>query len=480
MGKSDQTAAMTATKHRLLACAIIVAVIAAPAAIYLAGEGQRLQRNAAGPATDATMPIIDTPAQTVQQLLSSPDISWHPNEIAELREKFNHLKAHWQNEKDIIAGIRGLKEKSERLQIEETESQRSGNLERAAQIRYGEAVEVQKALESQQQRLKEIQSEQTMLKEEVEEEEIAEVVAGWTGIPVSRMMEGEAEKLKSMEDRIRLRVIGQDEAISVVSDAVRRSRAGLSDPRRPIGSFIFLGPTGVGKTELAKALAEFLFDDENALTRIDMSEYMERHSIARLIGAPPGYVGYEEGGQLTETVRRRPYSVILLDEIEKAHPEVHSIFLQLLDEGRLTDGQGRTVDFRNTVIIMTSNIGGELLTQSVGQTHEEISEKVLDALRHHFRPELINRISDIIVFNTLTMEDIEKIVDIQIKRVEKRLAEREIHLELTENARVYFAEKGFDPVYGARPLERLITREVENALAMKILDGENRLGYGMN
>lgn len=399
-------------------------------------------------------------------------------EIADLQEQLNQLKAHWHNEKEAIGRIQRLKEHAEQLHQQEIEAQRSGNLERAAQIRYGELIENQKQLEIEQQRLNEIQKDTKMLKEEVEEEDIAEVVSNWTGIPVSRMLESEIEKLKQMEDRLRQRVIGQDVAISAVANAVRRSRAGLSDPRRPIGSFIFLGPTGVGKTELAKALAAFLFDDEDAMTRIDMTEYMERHSVSRLIGAPPGYVGYEEGGQLTESVRRRPYSVVLFDEIEKAHPEVHSIFLQLLDEGRLTDGQGRTVDFRNTVVIMTSNIGGELITEE-GQTQEAISRSVLDALRKTFRPELLNRISDIIVFQALTMKEIERIVDIQIKRVEQRLVDQRITLELTEDARKLLAQEGFDPVYGARPLERTITRQVENSLALKLISGEIKQGQNV-
>jgi len=320
-----------------------------------------------------------------------------------------------------------------------------------------------------------VQSQTKMLKEEVDEDDVAEIVSKWTGIPVSRMMEGEMQKLLHMEDRLRMRVVGQDEAIKIVSDAVRRARAGIQDPNRPIGSFIFMGPTGVGKTELARALAEFLFDDEQAMIRIDMSEYQERHTVSRLIGAPPGYVGYEEGGQLTEAVRRRPYSVILFDEIEKAHPEVFNVLLQLLDDGRLTDGQGRTVDFKNTVVIMTSNIGSQHI-QDLRNDEEEMRRRVTEAMRQHFRPEFLNRIDDTVIFHPLDAEVLKRIVEIQVGLVQKRLSDRKIEIELTEAAKELLAEEGFDMVYGARPLKRVIQRDVLNPLASKILSGEIKEG----
>ncbi len=391
--------------------------------------------------------------------------------LAELKEEERGLRAHWENEKRVIHRIQELKERIEETQLEERTAEREGNLSRVAELRYGVKVGLEKELNKEQEHLREIQQERRMLKEEVGEEDIAGVVSRWTGIPVQRMMEGEIEKLRYMEDRLRSRVVGQDEPIKLVSEAVRRSRAGLSDPSRPIGSFLFLGPTGVGKTELARTLAWFLFDDENCMTRIDMSEYTERHTVARLIGAPPGYVGYEEGGQLTEAVRRRPYSVVLLDEIEKAHPEVHSVLLQLLDDGRLTDGQGRTVDFKNTVVIMTSNIGSEFY-HSEFEDHEQIEKKVREAVKLHFRPELLNRIDEIIVFKSLGMEQIEKIVGIQIKRLNQRLAERRLQVVLDRSARNELAKEGFDPVYGARPLQRTIRRLVESPLAQSLIEGE--------
>ncbi|HPT98518.1 MAG TPA: ATP-dependent chaperone ClpB [Armatimonadota bacterium] len=393
-------------------------------------------------------------------------------ELSEIAEESAGMKAQWQNEKAQILKIRELKEEIERAKIEEQNAERAGDLQRAAELRYGTRLNLQKQLGQENARLAEIQSERKMLKEEVDAEDIAEVVSKWTGIPVSRMMEGEIQKLVHMESRLRERVVGQDDAITAVSDAVRRARAGLGDPNRPIGSFIFLGPTGVGKTELARALAEFLFDDERAMVRLDMSEYMEKHAVARLIGAPPGYVGYEEGGQLTEAVRRRPYSVVLFDEIEKAHPDVFNALLQLLDDGRLTDGQGRTVDFKNTVIIMTSNIGSAHIQELGGLNDQAMKERVLEAMRAHFRPEFLNRVDEIIVFRTLNAEQLKQIVEIQLERLKERLAERKINLEVTDAAKDVIAAEGFDPVYGARPLKRVIQRRIENELAMRLLQGE--------
>ena len=394
-------------------------------------------------------------------------------ELAEIREKSNTLKVNWKKEKDLIARSRQLKEKIEQLKIEEQAEERKGNLQRVAEIRYSlirqaeeELAKVTAQMEKQGQR---------MLKEEVDEEDVARIVSKWTGIPVSKMLEGEVKKLVTMEERLRQRVVGQDEALERVANAVRRSRAGLSDPKRPIGSFIFLGPTGVGKTELARALAEFLFDDEHALVRIDMSEYMEKHAVSRLIGAPPGYVGYEEGGQLTEQVRRRPYAVILFDEIEKAHPDVFNVLLQIMDDGRLTDGRGRTVDFKNTVIIMTSNIGSSFL-QAEGLRSEkefdEASKHVLEALHSHFRPEFLNRVDDIIVFRPLGKEQLVKIIELRLEDVRRLLADRKISLELTDAAKDLLFTEGFDPNFGARPLKRAIQKLVQDPLALKILDGE--------
>ncbi len=396
-------------------------------------------------------------------------------EISELSEKRSGLKAQWQSEKDGIQKIRGVKEKIEQAKIEAEKAEREGNLGRAAELRYGKLLELQKQLDLESARLSELQSDAGMLKEEVDDEDVAEIVSKWTGIPVSRMLEGELQKLIHMEDSLRQRVIGQDDAVSVVSDAVRRARAGIQDPNRPIGSFIFMGPTGVGKTELARALAEFLFDDEQAMIRIDMSEYQERHTVSRLIGAPPGYVGYDEGGQLTEAVRRRPYSVILFDEIEKAHTEVFNVLLQLLDDGRLTDGHGRTVDFKNTVVIMTSNIGSQFI-QDLQNDEEEMRRRVMEAMRQHFRPEFLNRVDDTIIFHPLDTEALKRIVDIQVGLVKKRLSDRKIDIELTDGAKELLAEEGFDLVYGARPLKRVIQRDVLNPLAAKILSGEVREG----
>ncbi len=394
-------------------------------------------------------------------------------ELAELREESSRLKVHWEMEKEAIQGIRQTKEKIEQTKLDIEQAEQRADLENAARLRYGTLRELEAQLKEQESRLKELQQDHRMLKEEVEAEDIAEVVSSWTGIPVSRLMEGEVQKLLHMEERLHRRVVGQDEAIFAVANAVRRARAGLQDPNRPIGSFIFLGPTGVGKTELGRALAEFLFDDEEAMIRLDMSEYQERHTVARMIGAPPGYVGYEEGGQLTEAVRRHPYSVVLFDEIEKAHPEVFNALLQILDDGRLTDGHGRTVNFKNTVVIMTSNVGGHWIKE-LGP--DAAKEKVLEELNRHFRPEFLNRVDEVIVFHSLTMEDLAQIVDIQLHRLQGLLAERNIELDLTEAAKRLLAEKGYDPVYGARPLKRTIQRELQDPLALKILEGEFKDG----
>jgi ATP-dependent Clp protease ATP-binding subunit ClpB len=395
-------------------------------------------------------------------------------ELAELREKSNALKANWKREKDLIAKARTLKENIEQLRIEEQSEERKGNLQRVAEIRYGLLVQTEEELKKLTAEL-EGSAAKRMLKEEVDEEDVARIVSKWTGIPVSKMLEGEVKKLVTMEGRLRQRVVGQDEALQRVANAIRRSRAGLSDPKKPIGSFIFLGPTGVGKTELARALAEFLFDDEHSMVRIDMSEYMEKHAVSRLIGAPPGYVGYEEGGQLTEQVRRRPYAVVLFDEIEKAHPDVFNVLLQMMDDGRLTDGRGRTVDFRNTVIIMTSNIGSAFL-QSEGtrseQEFDEASKQVMNALHGHFKPEFLNRVDDIIVFRPLGREQLVKIIELRLEDVRRLLADRKISLELTDAPKDLLFTEGFDPNFGARPLKRAIQKLVQDPLALKILDGE--------
>jgi ATP-dependent Clp protease ATP-binding subunit ClpB len=393
-------------------------------------------------------------------------------DLANLRESSNELHTRWQTEKEAIAALRSTKEQIEQTRIEIEQAERSTNLEKVARLRYGTLRDLETRLAEQEKRLKELQAGSPLLKEEVDAEEIAQVVARWTGIPVSRLLEGETEKLIHMEDRLRLRVVGQEEALRYVSNAVRRARSGLQDPDRPIGSFIFLGPTGVGKTELARALAEFLFDDERAMIRIDMSEYQEKHTVSRLIGAPPGYVGYEEGGQLTEAVRRRPYSVILFDEIEKAHAEVFNVLLQLLDDGRLTDGQGRMVDFRNAVVIMTSNLGNQLWEGGRSAGRDEITR----LLQSHFRPEFLNRIDEIVVFHPLTRQDLAEIVNIQLRRVANFLQERGYTLEVSEAAREYLAEVGYDPDFGARPLKRAIQRELQDPLAMRILSGEFHQG----
>ena len=397
-------------------------------------------------------------------------------EIQNLKETSNGLKAHWQNEKESIQQIRSLKEKIESTKVDEQKAQREGDLNRAAELRYGTLTQLQKDLEEANQKLAELQKNQKMLKEEVDAEDVAEVVAKWTGIPVSKMLEGEIQKLLKMEDRLKLRVVGQESAIHAVANAVRRARAGLQDENRPIGSFIFLGPTGVGKTELCRALAEFLFDDEQAMVRLDMSEFMEKHSVSRLVGAPPGYVGYEEGGYLTEAVRRRPYSVVLFDEIEKAHPDVFNALLQILEDGRMTDGQGRTVDFKNTVIILTSNLGSQFIQELGGKDRKEMERLVMAALRESFKPEFLNRIDETIIFNNLGRNEIAAIVEIQIKRLRKNLAGRKISLELTERAQALIADKGYDPVYGARPLKRTIQRLIQDPLAVKILGGEFKEG----
>jgi len=392
-------------------------------------------------------------------------------ELSELKEKSTALKAEWQKEKAILDQQRKLKEELDQARTELERVQRRGELARASELQYGRIPELERKLKeletAPKQKLR-------LLREEVTEEDIAQVVSSWTGIPVSRLQEGERQKLLRLEDHLHERVVGQDAAIKAVANAVRRARAGLQDPNRPIGSFIFLGPTGVGKTELSRALAEFLFDDEDAMIRIDMSEYMERHTVARLIGAPPGYVGYEEGGQLSEAVRRRPYSVVLFDEIEKAHPDVFNVLLQVLDDGRITDGQGRTVDFKNTVIIMTSNIGSQYITEEESSAARE--RLVTDALRAHFRPEFLNRVDEIIIFDRLTEDDLKKIVEIQLGRLTKRLAQQNITLELTDAAKALLAREGYDPVYGARPLKRAIQRNLLNPLSLDILEGKFREG----
>ena len=403
-------------------------------------------------------------------------------EAAELQARRDILKAQWMGEKEVIQKIREIKEQIDQTRIESERAERDGDLAKAAELKYGKLLELQRALEAENTRLKDTHGKRRMLKEEVDDEDIAEVVSKWSGIPVTRMLEGEVQKLIHMEDRLRHRVVGQDVALAAVANAVRRGRSGLQDPNRPIGSFLFLGPTGVGKTELAKALAEFLFDDEAAMIRIDMSEYQERHTVSRLLGAPPGYVGYEEGGQLTEAVRRRPYAVVLFDEIEKAHPEVFNALLQLLDDGRLTDGHGRTVDFRNTVAIMTSNIGSVHIQEILedrskrpsaywgDNNQKELKEKIMDDLKASFRPEFLNRIDEIVIFNALNTSLLKQIVEIQVSRMKKYLHDKKIDIVLTEQAKDHVAKSGYDPVYGARPLKRAIQNEILNPLAMKLLE----------
>ncbi|MBL8189277.1 MAG: AAA family ATPase, partial [Acidobacteria bacterium] len=396
-------------------------------------------------------------------------------EIADLKEKSDGMKAKWQSEKDVIERIRSSKEKMEALKVEAEQLERAGNYEKVAEIRYGKMVELQRQLEADQSKLEELQVAGRTLKEEVTEEDVAEVVAKWTGVPVSKMLEGEVQKLVKMEERLGMRVIGQDDALIAVANAVRRARAGLQDPKRPIGSFIFLGPTGVGKTETARALAEFLFDDEHAMVRLDMSEFMEKHSVARLIGAPPGYVGYDEGGYLTEAVRRRPYSVVLFDEIEKGHPDVFNILLQILDDGRLTDGKGRTVDFKNTVIIMTSNVGSREIQDFHGDD-KGMRSAVLEQLRGHFKPEFLNRIDDVIIFKRLGVEQIRAIIKVQLESLRRMLSDRKITLVMDPSAEELLTREGYDPVYGARPLKRAIQSLIQNPLAMKLLGGEVKPG----
>ena len=397
-------------------------------------------------------------------------------ELADLKEERGTLASHWQQEKALIQQSRQLKDEQQAVRGEIEHAQRAGDYTRASELQYGRVPELERRVREAEAELADIQKSNRMLKEEVDEEDIAEVVSKWTHIPVSRMMEGEVQKLIHMEERLHKRVIGQDEAIAAVSNAIRRARAGLQDPNRPLGTFMFLGPTGVGKTELARALAEFMFDDEQAMVRIDMSEYQEKHTVSRMIGAPPGYVGYEEAGQLTEAVRRRPYAVVLFDEIEKAHPEVLNVLLQLLDDGRLTDGKGRTVDFKNTVVIMTSNLGSSFIIERTlaedGTVDEGTRRQVLDALREHFRPEFLNRIDEIIFFHALGRGHLKRIIDIQIAGLTKRLEERKIHVTLTEAAREQLVREGYDPAYGARPLKRSIQRRVLDPLAMRVLEGD--------
>ena len=401
-------------------------------------------------------------------------------ELANVQERAGVMRERWQQEKGAIGALSDVKRRIEETRHEAERAELAADFGRAAELRYGTLAELERALSAEQQRLAELQGERAMLKEEVDEDDVAAVVARWTGIPVSRMLEGETQKLLHIEERLHERIVGQDDAIRAVAAAVRRGRAGLSDPGRPIGSFIFLGPTGVGKTELARALAALLFDSEQAMVRIDMSEYMERHSVSRLVGAPPGYVGYDEGGQLTEAVRRRPYSVLLLDEIEKAHPDVFNILLQLLDDGRLTDGQGRTVDFRNSVVIMTSNIGSHIIAEMPAAadeaTHERVRDEVLAVLRQHFRPEFLNRVDDVIAFSRLDRDQLRQVVEIQLGQLRARLSARSITLDVDPSALDLLADEGYDPTYGARPLKRVIQRRLQDPLAMAILEGRLRDG----
>jgi ATP-dependent Clp protease ATP-binding subunit ClpB len=398
--------------------------------------------------------------------------------IADLNEKSSAMKAKWQSEKEEIEKMRTAKEQLEEAKLQLEQARQAGDLETAAKLQYGKIPELDKLLSDEKARLAELQSDGVFLKEEVDEEDVAQVVAKWTGVPVSKMLEGEMQKLVAMEENLRKRIIGQDEALEAVANAVRRARAGLQDPNRPIGSFIFLGPTGVGKTETAKALAEFMFDDERAMVRLDMSEYMEKHAVARMIGAPPGYVGYDEGGQLTEAVRRRPYSVVLFDEIEKAHPDVFNVLLQILDDGRLTDSKGRVVDFKNTVLIMTSNLGSREI-QSATLVDTPIKEMVMDVLRSHFKPEFLNRVDDIVVFKQLGKEEIAQIIDVQLEKLRKMLGDRGIQIELDDSAKELLVKEGYDPTFGARPLKRAIQTLIQNPLATKILNAEISSGQGI-
>ncbi len=403
------------------------------------------------------------------------------SEIAGLQEKIAGLKAQWESEKAVIKQINDLKARLEETREAAARAEREGDLNKAAELRYGALPQLQRDLDAASKKLAEMQKSGALLRDEVTDEDIAEIVSNWTGVPVTRMMESEVQKLVRMEDNLKLRVVGQEEAVRAVSNAVRRSRAGLKDPNRPIGSFIFMGPTGVGKTELARALAEFLFDDENAMVRIDMSEYMERHAVARLIGAPPGYVGYEEGGQLTEAIRRRPYAVVLFDEIEKAHPEVFNIMLQILDDGRLTDSKGRVVNFKNTVIIMTSNVGSQYIhdfqrSMQTPAQEEEMRKKVEEELHRHFRPEFLNRIDDVIIFHALEMSHIKRIIDIQLRKLAKIVADRGINIEIGDAAKEHLAREGYDPAFGARPLKRALQREIIDPLAIRLLEGKFKPG----
>ncbi len=396
-------------------------------------------------------------------------------ELADLRERSSSLKVHWQQEKELIEAMNKLAEKQDALKVEEQNAERRGDLERVAEIRYGQLTAIGKEMEDLKTQLAEVQKKGKILKEEVDEEDVAEVVSRWTGIPVSKMLEGDLERLLRMEDNLRTRVVGQDEALRVVADTIRRARAGIQDAARPLGSFMFLGPTGVGKTELARALAEFLFSDERAMVRLDMSEYVEKHTVSRLIGAPPGYVGYEEGGQLTEAVKRRPYSIVLLDEIEKAHPDVFNVLLQILDDGRLTDGKGRTVDFRNALIIMTSNLGSQVIKE-FSQDYETMRREVLKILEGSLRPEFLNRIDEVVIFRALDRATLIQVVDIQLGLLGHRLENRKLRLEVSPRAKEVLADKGFDPVYGARPLKRTIQQEIQNPLALRLLEGTYKEG----
>ena len=398
-------------------------------------------------------------------------------ELANLKERSASLKAHWQQEKEIIQAIRGIREKLQQNQVEIETAERRADFGKAAELKYGTAAQLERQLHEKEQQLASLQKDHKMLKEEVDEDDIAAVVSRWTGVPVTSLLESEVQKLLNMEERLHQRVVGQDQAIQSISNAIRRARAGIQDPDRPLGSFMFLGPTGVGKTELARALAEFLFDNEQAMVRLDMSEYMEKHTTARLIGAPPGYVGYDEGGQLTEAVRRRPYSVVLFDEIEKAHPDVFNVLLQVLDDGRLTDGHGRTVDFKNTVVIMTSNVGSQNLRDGVAPWQAQGSQDaIMEALRATFRPEFLNRLDEVIVFQPLTKEQIGQVVDIQLRNLKKRLGQRRVEIDLRDDAKALLVEEGYDPVYGARPLKRVIQRRVLDPLALKLLEGQFKDG----
>jgi ATP-dependent Clp protease ATP-binding subunit ClpB len=396
-------------------------------------------------------------------------------DLAERKEELAGLTARWQREKDAIGVVRELKASLENVRGEAERAERDGDLERAAELRYGRLPALERDLALAQSRLSEVRADGAILKEEVGADDVADVVAAWTGIPAGRLLEGETAKLLRMEDALGSRLVGQHDAVRAVSDAVRRSRAGIADPDRPTGSFLFLGPTGVGKTELARALAEFLFDDERAVVRIDMSEYSEKHSVARLVGAPPGYVGYEEGGQLTESVRRRPYSVVLLDEVEKAHPEVFDVLLQVLDDGRLTDGQGRTVDFRNTILILTSNLGSSYIADPT-LSREQRRDAVMAIVRDHFKPEFLNRLDEVLVFDVLSPDELGRIVDIQVSRLVRRLADRQLTLHVTPAARAWLTSTGYDPVYGARPLRRLVATAIGDRLAKALLSGDIRDG----